>query len=61
MCVRIYMFICSELIEETGRLPGMIFGMWISFFSKFCTIMMTYYFDDELAYLRFGVANLFLS
>ena len=27
MCVRIYMFICSELIEETGRPPGMIFGM----------------------------------
>ena len=22
------MFICSELIEETGRLPGLIFGMW---------------------------------
>ena len=28
MCVRIYMFVCSELIEETGRLPGLIFGMW---------------------------------
>ena len=26
--VHIYMFICSELIEETGRLPGLIFGMW---------------------------------
>ena len=24
----IYMFICSELIEETGRPPGLIFGMW---------------------------------
>ena len=22
------MFICTELIEETGRLPGLIFGMW---------------------------------
>ena len=22
------MFICTELIEETGRPPGMIFGMW---------------------------------
>ena len=22
------MFICSELIEETGRPPGLIFGMW---------------------------------
>ena len=22
------MFICSELIEETGRLPGLIFGIW---------------------------------
>ena len=28
MCVRIYMFICSELIKETGRPPGLIFGMW---------------------------------
>ena len=27
MCVRIYMFICTELIEETGRPPGLIFGM----------------------------------
>ena len=26
--VYIYMFICSELIEETGRPPGLIFGMW---------------------------------
>ena len=24
--VYIYMFICSELIEETGRPPGLIFG-----------------------------------
>ena len=22
------MFICSELIEETRRPPGLIFGMW---------------------------------
>ena len=28
ICVRIYMFICSELIEETRRPPGLIFGMW---------------------------------
>ena len=28
MCVRIYMSVCSELIEETGRPPGLIFGMW---------------------------------
>ena len=28
MCVYIYMFICSELIEETGRPPGQIFCMW---------------------------------
>ena len=28
VCVRIYMFVCSELIEETGRPPGLIFGMW---------------------------------
>ena len=27
ICVYIYMFICSELIEETGRPPGLIFGM----------------------------------
>ena len=26
--VRMYMFVCSELIEETGRPPGLIFGMW---------------------------------
>ena len=26
MCI--YMFICSELIEETGSPPGLIFGMW---------------------------------
>ena len=24
----VYMFLCSELIEETGRPPGLIFGMW---------------------------------
>ena len=24
----IYMFICTELIEETGRPPGLIFAMW---------------------------------
>ena len=22
------MFICTELIEETGRSPGLIFGTW---------------------------------
>ena len=26
--IYLYMFICSELIEETGRPPGLIFGMW---------------------------------
>ena len=26
--VYIYMSVCSELIEETGRPPGLIFGMW---------------------------------
>ena len=26
--IYIYMFICTELIEETGRPPGLIFGMW---------------------------------
>ena len=25
--VYIYMFICTELIEETGRSPGLIFGL----------------------------------
>ena len=24
----VYMFVCSELIEETGRPPVLIFGMW---------------------------------
>ena len=30
MCIYmcIYMSVCSELIEETGRPPGVIFGMW---------------------------------
>ena len=28
VCVCIYMFTCSELIEETGRPTGLIFGMW---------------------------------
>ena len=28
MCVRVYMSVCSELIEETGRPPGLIIGMW---------------------------------
>ena len=27
-CIYIYMFICTELIEETRRPPGLIFGMW---------------------------------
>ena len=26
--IYIYMSVCSELIEETGRPPGLIFGMW---------------------------------
>ena len=26
--VCVYMSICAELIEETGRPPGLIFGMW---------------------------------
>ena len=28
MRASIYMFICSELIEETGRPPGLIFGIF---------------------------------
>ena len=31
MCI--YMFICTELIEETGRPPGLIFAMWRYFWS----------------------------
>ena len=27
------MFICTELIEETGGSPGLIFGMWGYFWS----------------------------
>ena len=26
-CIYIYLFICSELIEETGRPPVLIFGL----------------------------------
>ena len=26
--IYIYMSVCSEFIEETGRPPGLIFGMW---------------------------------
>ena len=42
------MFICTELIEETGRPPGVIFGMWgyfwpgsdkFEFWKKFHTII----------------------
>ena len=33
MCI--YMFVCSELIEETGRPPGLIFGMWEYFWRWF--------------------------
>ena len=25
---RFYHYLCTELIEETGRPPGLIFGMW---------------------------------
>ena len=45
----IYMFICTELIEETGRPPGLIFSMWgdfcpgldkfLSFFHTFDEVM----------------------
>ena len=28
MSIYIYMFICTELIEETVRPPWLIFGMW---------------------------------
>ena len=29
----VYMFNCTELIEETGRPPGLIFGMWRYFWT----------------------------
>ena len=29
----IYMFVCSELIEETGKPPGLILGMWRYFWA----------------------------
>ena len=32
-----------------------------SVFFKFFTIMMTYYFNDEFAYLRLVLVNIFLS
>ena len=27
-CIYICLYVCTELIEETGRPPGLIFGMW---------------------------------
>ena len=41
------MFICTELIEETGRPPGLIFGMWGYFYPgsdifEFCEIFQTF-------------------
>ena len=37
------MFICTELIEETGRPPGLIFGMWGYFWPG----------SDKLEFLNF--------
>ena len=49
----IYMFICSELIEESGRQPGLIFGMWGYFWSgsdKFESWKIFHTFDGVMTY-----------
>ena len=52
--VRIYMFICSELIEETGRPPELIFGMWGYFgpgSDKFVSWKKIHTFNGVMTYL----------
>ena len=47
------MFICSELIEETGRPPGLIFGMWGYFWpgsDKFESWKFFHTFDKVMTY-----------
>ena len=64
------MFICTELIEETGRLPGLIFGMWgyfwpgsdkFEFWKKFHTFngVMTYYhiFESVKNHINADISN----
>ena len=52
----IFMFICSELIEETGRPPGLIVGMW-RYFShgseKFEFGKFFHAFDGVMTYLSY--------
>ena len=47
------MCICIELIEETGRPPGLIFGMWGYFWSgsdKFESWKKFHIFDEVMTY-----------
>ena len=46
MCVRIYMFICTELNEETGRPPRLIFGMWGDFWPGWEKFEFLNFFDS---------------
>ena len=51
VCVYISMFICTELIEETGRPPGLIFGMWGYFLpgsDRFESWKIFHTFDDVI-------------
>ena len=53
------MFICSELIEETGRPPGMIFGMWVYFWpgsDKFESWKFFHTFDGVMTYCHIFVS-----
>ena len=48
------MFICTELIEETGRPPGLIFGKWGYFWpgsDKFEFWKKCHTFDGVMTYL----------
>ena len=48
------MSVCSELIEETGRRPGLIFGMWGYFWpgsDKFEFWKNFHTFDGVMTYL----------
>ena len=56
------MFICSELIEETGRPAGLIFGMWGYFWpgsDKFESWKNFHTFDGVITYYHIfeGVKN----
>ena len=60
MCI--YMFICSELIEETGRPPGLIFCMRGYFWpasDKFESWKKIHTFDGVMTYCHIfeGVKN----